>query len=166
MVLRTVPGDAAPKLALGLCGELLGRNEEAARRYGTVWQTDRSYVSAAFGLARAKLALGDPAEAISALREVPVNSRYASSALLAALVAAGREGGKLAPELFEIAGRDETIGKMKVLAVLESMPGLGKVKARRLMEEIGISETRRIRGLGSEQRKTLLKSFVGSDSPT
>ena len=70
------------------------------------------------------------------------------------------------PELFDIAGRDETIGKMKVLAVLESMPGLGKVKARRLMEEVGISETRRIRGLGSEQKKTLLQSFSGSDSPT
>ena len=38
---------------------------------------------------------------------------------------------------------------MKVLAVLESLPGVGKVKARRIMEEIGISETRRVRGLGA-----------------
>ena len=64
-------------------------------------------------------------------------------------------------ELFNQADNDEIIGKMKVLAVLESMPGLGKVKARRLMEEVGISETRRLRGLGSQQRTTLLGSFDG-----
>jgi uncharacterized protein YbjT (DUF2867 family) len=57
-------------------------------------------------------------------------------------------------ELFESA--DETIKKMKVLAVLESLPGLGKVKARRIMGEIGISETRRVGGLGANQRKALL----------
>jgi ribosomal protein S13 len=50
---------------------------------------------------------------------------------------------------------------MKVLTVLESLPGLGKVKARRLMEELSISESRRIRGLGSQQRETLLKRFPG-----
>ena len=36
--------------------------------------------------------------------------------------------------------------------MLESLPGVGKVKARRTMEEIGISETRRVRGLGAQQR--------------
>ncbi len=51
---------------------------------------------------------------------------------------------------------DETIAKMKVLSVLESLPGLGKVKARRLMEEIGIADTRRVQGLGANQRKALL----------
>jgi len=62
-------------------------------------------------------------------------------------------------ELFTTAEQDETIGKMKVLAVLESLPGVGKVTARRRMEEIGISETRRIRGLGNQQRQALLESF-------
>ena len=51
---------------------------------------------------------------------------------------------------------DESVQKMKVLAVLESLPGLGKVKARRLMEEIGIAETRRVQGLGANQKKALL----------
>ncbi len=59
------------------------------------------------------------------------------------------------PELFEQLG-DETIAKMKVLAVLESLPGLGKVKARRTMDDIGIAETRRVQGLGANQRKALL----------
>jgi hypothetical protein len=62
-------------------------------------------------------------------------------------------------ELFREADRDEIVGKMKVLAVLESLPGVGKVKARRLMTDIGISESRRIRGLGDQQRAALLATF-------
>ncbi len=59
-------------------------------------------------------------------------------------------------ELLKKAGSDEVVGKMKVLAVLESLPGLGKVKARRIMEEVGISEARRLQGLGANQREALL----------
>jgi hypothetical protein len=51
---------------------------------------------------------------------------------------------------------DPVIGKLKVLNLLESLPGLGKVKARRIMEDIGIAETRRVQGLGAQQRQTLL----------
>lgn len=55
---------------------------------------------------------------------------------------------------------DDLVGKTKVLAVLESLPGVGKVKARRTMEEIGIAETRRVRGLGVQQRQSLLNAFA------
>ena len=54
---------------------------------------------------------------------------------------------------------DDMVAKMKVLAVLESLPGVGKVKARRTMEEVGISDNRRIRGLGDNQRAQLLEAF-------
>jgi hypothetical protein len=54
---------------------------------------------------------------------------------------------------------DEVVAKMKVLSVLESLPGLGKVKARRLMEDVGISETRRVQGLGEQQRRKLLEKL-------
>ncbi|MEZ5141865.1 MAG: integration host factor, actinobacterial type [Acidimicrobiales bacterium] len=64
-------------------------------------------------------------------------------------------------ELLAKAPNDETIAKMKVVAVLESLPGVGKVKARRTMEDIGISESRRVRGLGDQQRKALLDVFPG-----
>lgn len=64
-------------------------------------------------------------------------------------------------ELLEQADGSDLIGKMKVLAVLESLPGVGKVRARRTMEEIGISETRRVRGLGDQQRRALLEAFPG-----
>ncbi len=60
-------------------------------------------------------------------------------------------------ELLKKAEKDETVGKMKVVSVLESLPGLGKVKARRLMETVGISESRRLQGLGAKQRAELLK---------
>jgi hypothetical protein len=62
-------------------------------------------------------------------------------------------------ELLDAAAGDETVAKMKVLTVLESLPGVGKVKARRTMERIGISETRRVRGLGEQQRKALVEAF-------
>lgn len=54
---------------------------------------------------------------------------------------------------------DETIGKMKVSAVLEAMPGVGKVRAKKLMEKLEIAPTRRIRGLGDKQRAALLEEF-------
>ena len=61
--------------------------------------------------------------------------------------------------LLERADGDEILARMKVLAVLESLPKLGKVKARRTMEEIGISESRRLRGLGVQQRSALVSRF-------
>ena len=64
-------------------------------------------------------------------------------------------------ELLRLADSQEVVAKMKVLSVLESLPGVGKVKARRTMEEVGISETRRVRGLGEQQRSRLLEAFPG-----
>ncbi|MFV2039850.1 MAG: integration host factor, actinobacterial type [Acidimicrobiales bacterium] len=63
-------------------------------------------------------------------------------------------------EVLEQASEDDIVGKTKVLAILESLPGVGKVKARRLMEEIGIAQSRRLRGLGDQQRASLLNAFA------
>ena len=54
---------------------------------------------------------------------------------------------------------DEIVGKMKVSNVLESLPGVGRVRARKLMEKLDISESRRMRGLGSKQKQNLLAEF-------
>jgi hypothetical protein len=54
---------------------------------------------------------------------------------------------------------DNTVGKMKVSTVLESLPGVGKVRARKIMEKLGISASRRVRGLGAKQRESLLAEF-------
>jgi hypothetical protein len=51
---------------------------------------------------------------------------------------------------------DEIVGKMKVSTVLESLPGVGRVRARKMMERLDISESRRMRGLGSKQKENLL----------
>jgi len=40
---------------------------------------------------------------------------------------------------------------MKVSALLEALPGVGKVRAKQIMEQLGIAESRRVRGLGSNQ---------------
>ena len=55
--------------------------------------------------------------------------------------------------------KDDIVGKMKVSAMLESMPGVGRVRARQIMAEVGISETRRVRGLGNNQIAALIERF-------
>ncbi len=64
--------------------------------------------------------------------------------------------------LKELLGRtdDEVVGKMKVATVLESLPGVGRVRARKLMERLDISESRRMRGLGAKQKENLLTEFA------
>ena len=57
---------------------------------------------------------------------------------------------------------NDVVGKMKVSALLESMPKVGKVRAREIMERIGIAETRRVRGLGTNQVAALEREFGGS----
>jgi len=59
------------------------------------------------------------------------------------------------------AGRtNEVVGKMRVSALLESMPGVGPVKAAQIMEEVGISASRRVRGLWQNQVAALLARFT------
>ena len=55
---------------------------------------------------------------------------------------------------------DDTVGKMKVSNVLESLPGVGKVRATKTMEKLDISASRRVRGLGAKQREALLAEFA------
>lgn len=62
-------------------------------------------------------------------------------------------------EVVEAGREDEIIGKMRVSALLESMPGVGQVRARQIMAEIGISASRRVRGLGAHQASALLARF-------
>jgi len=58
-------------------------------------------------------------------------------------------------------GRDnEVVGKMRVIDLLQSMPGLGKVRARQTMERLNISESRRVRGLGANQIAALEREFA------
>ena len=62
-------------------------------------------------------------------------------------------------EVLEDGRTDPVIGKMKVTELLESMPGVGRVRARGIMAEVGIAESRRVRGLGANQVAALLQRF-------
>ncbi|MEE1774181.1 tetratricopeptide repeat protein [Streptomyces sp. JV185] len=79
------PGEPAPKLALGICAEVLGQLDNAAEYYRLVWTTDPSFVSAAFGLARVRIAAGDRAGAVRALESVPEASIHYTAARVAAV---------------------------------------------------------------------------------
>lgn len=57
-------------------------------------------------------------------------------------------------------GQDnEVVAKMRVVDLLQSMPGVGKVRARQMMERLNISESRRVRGLGTKQVAALEREF-------
>ncbi|SDP67456.1 serine/threonine-protein kinase [Lentzea jiangxiensis] len=84
-VCSAVPGEAAPKLALGVCREATGDLKAAAGWYEVVWRTDHAYVSAAFGLARVLLACGDRARAVEVLLSVPDTSSQHLAAQIAAV---------------------------------------------------------------------------------
>ena len=72
-----------------------------------------------------------------------------------------KRGGTTLAQVLEDAEKDEVLGKMKVSALLEALPGVGKVRAQQIMERLEIASSRRLRGLGERQRKALLTEFSG-----
>ena len=52
---------------------------------------------------------------------------------------------------------DPVVDKIKVLTLIESLPGYGKAKASKLLSELDISDTRRVKGLGEKQKAALLE---------
>jgi serine/threonine-protein kinase PknG len=80
-----LPGELAPKLALGFAAEAAGDLAAARHYFQLVWLIDRSYVSAGFGTARAYLASGDRVSAIAAVAAVPETSSHHAAAQIAAV---------------------------------------------------------------------------------
>jgi hypothetical protein len=74
-----------------------------------------------------------------------------------------KHSGASITEVLRNGEHNEVIGKMRVLDLLQSMPGLGKVRARQVMERLGIAESRRVRGLGSKQVAALEREFATRD---
>lgn len=62
-------------------------------------------------------------------------------------------------EVIEMSKDDEAIAKLRVTELLESLPGIGKIKARQIMAEVGIAESRRVGGLGPHQIDKLVSQF-------
>lgn len=80
----------------------------------------------------------------------------------AALKVRLKSSGTTLADVLDSGETDDVIGKMKVVAVLEAMPGVGKVRAQQLMSRLEISPSRRVRGLGVKQREALQREFGGS----
>jgi N-acetyl-anhydromuramyl-L-alanine amidase AmpD len=70
-----------------------------------------------------------------------------------------KRGGTNLKEVLAKSDSDDVLGKMKVSALLEALPGVGKVRAQQIMERLEIATSRRLRGLGERQRKALLSEF-------
>jgi hypothetical protein len=62
-------------------------------------------------------------------------------------------------DVLEEGRNNEVIGKMRVVELLQSVPGLGRVRARQVMQRLGIAESRRVRGLGVKQVAALEREF-------
>jgi transposase len=75
-----------------------------------------------------------------------------------------KHSGESLGAVLDLGERDDVVGKMRVTALLESLPGVGKVRAAQIMERLGIASTRRVRGLGTKQRAALVSEFGGGRS--
>jgi serine/threonine-protein kinase PknG len=84
-VFAMLPGELAPKLAIGATAELRDQRDDATRYYEMVWRTERSYFSAAFGLARQRVRAGDRINAIAALDQIPSSSAHFTAARATAI---------------------------------------------------------------------------------
>ena len=70
-----------------------------------------------------------------------------------------KHSGATLAEVIKQGQTNEVVGKMRVSELLQSMPGIGKVRADQVMERLNISRTRRVRGLGVNQVAALLEEF-------
>jgi serine/threonine-protein kinase PknG len=105
-VLAMLPGELGPKLAIAATAELQNAHEHATRYYETIWRTEHSYYSAAFGLARQRARVGDRANAIAPLDEIPISSAHFTAAGAAAIeiLLDGRSTGELDEQTLVDAG--------------------------------------------------------------
>ena len=71
-----------------------------------------------------------------------------------------RAGNLTVDQVIELSDNDEAVSKMRVSELLESISGVGKVRAIAILDRLGISRTRRIMGLGHHQRRALVKEFA------
>ena len=98
-------------------------------------------------------------ETRAAALEKAARLRQERAAVKARLKASTGNRGEEIKKLLEEAHDSEAVARLKVSAMLESLPGIGKVKAAQIMEEIGISPSRKIRGLGRHQAQKLIDHF-------
>ncbi|MFC8224430.1 tetratricopeptide repeat protein [Streptomyces sp. NPDC057287] len=123
------PGEPAPKLALGVCAEVLGQLDNAAEYYRLVWATDPSFVSSAFGLARVQIAAGNRAAAVHTLESVPESSIHYTAARVASVRARLRERAPHEPLIHDLSAAADQVTALQGY-------GLDAVRRERLSTEV------------------------------
>lgn len=140
-----LPGEPAPLLALGCCAELLDELDKAQRCYDAVWQRDRGETGAAFGRARVALARADRARAVQVLDEVPLLSRHADAARVAAFRArcVPVRGGSELPTETDVDDAEERLRRLR----------LDEASGQRLRTALAEVVLARTRGGGRESER-------------
>jgi serine/threonine-protein kinase PknG len=169
-VYRDVPGEDLPKLALGFCAEHRGDRSEAEAFYEAVWERERLQASAAFGLARVRMASGGRAAAVEVLDEVGENSRHFEAARIAAISVLT---GRLAPGptgLPTAADLNDAVARLIALKSLDGGEPDGPLRARLIavlreaaLDLAGNGELAGVRGgdvLGDSPSRRTLRTLV------
>ncbi len=93
-------------------------------------------------------------------RQAALDKAAASRRERAAVKNRLKHSGASIAEVLAEGEHNDVIGKMRVSDLLQSMPGVGKVRAKQIMERIAIAESRRVRGLGVKQVAALVAEFA------
>lgn len=72
------------------------------------------------------------------------------------------DGSYSVPDVLNMAGTDDTVARMKVFTLIKAAPGYGFARTQQTMRKLHISESRRLRGLGANQRAALVELFGGA----
>jgi guanylate kinase len=102
----------------------------------------------------------NPPVLTEAERRAALAKARSSRAHRASIKAEVKAGNLTVQQVIELASSDEAVAKMRVCELLESISGVGKVRAIAILDRLGISRTRRVMGLGQHQRAVLIKEFV------
>ncbi|WP_426995881.1 integration host factor, actinobacterial type [Pseudarthrobacter sp. N5] len=89
-------------------------------------------------------------------RAEALNKAAAARASRAAAKARLKSGELSVAELISSGTADDAIARMRIVELLEALPGIGRVRAAAIMEQLGIAASRRVRGLGVHQRRALV----------
>lgn len=94
-------------------------------------------------------------------RRAALAKAAAARAVRAEIKSRLRSSGTTLAEVLSESRQNEVVAKLRVVDLLLAMPGVGKVRAHEIMRRIGIADSRRLRGLGANQVKALIKEFAG-----
>ena len=103
--------------------------------------------------------MGAPPQLTAEERARALAKAKESRQIRAAVKARIKSGDLSITDVVTMSKDDEAIAKMRVLELVESMNGVGKIRAKSILERLGISLTRRIQGLGRHQLESLANEF-------